>query len=295
MSHKESFLQYLQIEKRYSPHTIRSYSNDLEQFNNFLLSLDLQVRHEFITSHDIRAWIVNLIDNGYSTVSVHRKISCLRVFFRYLRKESIIKTDPLEKVVLPKRKKNLPVFVEEDAINKLLDDFSFGDDFPGIMNRTLIEMLYLTGMRRSELIGLRNIDVDLAEGSVKVTGKRNKQRIIPLLKPFIKRLEEYIEKRGEIITYDNERWFFITGKGNKLYDKYVYNIVNSYLSIVTTIEKRSPHILRHTFATHMFNHGADLNSIKELLGHANLSATQIYTHNTFEKLKNIYKQAHPRA
>jgi integrase/recombinase XerC len=295
MSHKESFLQYLQVEKRYSPHTIRSYLNDLEQFYSFLLSLDLPANPESVTSHDIRAWIVSLIDNNYSTVSVHRKISCLRVFFRYLRKEGIIKSDPLEKIVLPKRKKTLPVFVEEEALNKLLDNNNFGDDFEGLLNRTIIEMLYVTGIRRSELVGLRNIDVDLAEGSLKVTGKRNKQRIIPLIRPFIPRLQEYIDKRAEVSGPEGREWFFITARGNKLYDKYVYNIVNSYLGIVTTIEKKSPHILRHTFATHMLNHGADLNSIKELLGHANLSATQIYTHNTFEILRKIYKQAHPRA
>ena len=196
---------------------------------------------------------------------------------------------------MPKRKKALPVFVEEEAMVKLLDNLSFGDTFTGIRNRTIIEFLYVTGMRRSELIGLRNIDVDLQEATVKVTGKRNKQRIIPLVKPFIIRLEEYIKLRDELITEGSEGWFFITDKGNKLYDKYVYNVVNSYLAMVTTIEKKSPHILRHTFATHMLNRGADLNSIKELLGHANLSATQIYTHNTFEKLKKIYKQAHPRA
>ena len=150
-------------------------------------------------------------------------------------------------------------------------------------------------MRRAELIGLRDNDIDLSEGSLKVTGKRNKQRIIPVVKPFIKRLEEYIRVRNENVQTLANGWFFITDKGNKLYDKYVYNTVNNYLSMVTTIEKKSPHILRHTFATHMLNHGADLNSIKELLGHANLSATQIYTHNTFEKLKKVYKQAHPRA
>jgi integrase/recombinase XerC len=295
MSYKESFLQYLQIEKRYSPHTVRSYLNDLDQFYSFLSSLGLQDNPVAVTSHDIRAWIVSLLDKNYSTVSVHRKISCLRVFYRYLRKEGIVKSDPLEKVVLPKRKKTLPVFVEEEALTELLDNYSFGDGFSGIRNRTIIELLYMTGMRRSELIGLRNIDVDLSEGSVKVTGKRNKQRIIPLVKPFIQRLEEYIKVRDENITTGNTGWFFITDKGNKLYDKYVYNTVNSYLALVTTIEKKSPHILRHTFATHMLNRGADLNSIKELLGHANLSATQIYTHNTFEKLKKIYKQAHPRA
>jgi integrase/recombinase XerC len=295
MNYKESFLQYLQIERRYSIHTVRSYSNDLDQFYSFLTSLDLQPDPELVTFHDIRAWIVSMLENKYSTVSVHRKISCLRVFFRYLRKEGVIKIDPLEKIVLPKRKKTLPVFVEEAALEKLLDNYSFGDDFPGIRNRTIIEMLYLTGMRRSELIGLRNSDVDLAEGTVKVTGKRNKQRIIPLLRQFIQRLQEYIRLRDDSFASGRDDWFFVTDKGNKLYDKYVYNTVNSYLSYVTTIEKRSPHILRHTFATHMLNHGADLNSIKELLGHANLSATQIYTHNTFEKLKKIYKQAHPRA
>jgi integrase/recombinase XerC len=295
MSHKESFLQYLQTEKRYSPHTVRSYLNDLDQFYLFLSSLGLPDDPAAITSHDIRAWIVSMLDNSYSTVSVHRKISCLRVFFRYLRKEGVVKLDPLEKVVLPKRKKTLPVFVEEDALVKLLDNYSFEDSFAGIRNRTIIELLYVTGMRRSELIGLRNNDVDLQEGSVKVTGKRNKQRIIPLVRPFIKRLEEYIKVRDAEITSENNGWFFITDKGNKLYDKYVYTTVNRYLSMVTTIEKRSPHILRHTFATHMLNRGADLNSIKELLGHANLSATQIYTHNTFEKLRKVYKQAHPRA
>ena len=295
MSHKESFLQYLQIEKRYSPHTVRSYLNDLDQFYSFLSEQDLSNDPVAVTSHDIRAWIVSMLENNYSTVSVHRKISCLRVFYRYLRKDGIIKSDPLEKVVLPKRKKTLPVFVEEAAMNKLLDDFSFGEGFAGIRNRTIIEMLYLTGIRRSELIGLRNHDVDLSEGSMKVTGKRNKQRIIPLVKRFVKRLEEYLEVRDLNVTPAVNEWFFISDKGNKLYDKYVYNIVNSYLAMVTTIEKKSPHILRHTFATHMLNRGADLNSIKELLGHANLSATQIYTHNTFEKLKKIYKQAHPRA
>jgi integrase/recombinase XerC len=236
-----------------------------------------------------------MLDNSYKTVSVHRKISCLRVYYRYLRKEGIIKSDPLQKVILPKRKKNLPVFVEEKALANLLDNYSFGNGYPGIRNRTIIEMLYLTGIRRSELIGLRNSDVDIEEGSIKVTGKRNKQRIIPLLKSFNQHLEDYINVRNEKFVPENDGWFFMTDKGNKLYDKYVYTTVNRYLAMVTTIEKKSPHILRHTFATHMLNHGADLNSIKELLGHANLSATQIYTHNTFEKLKKIYKQAHPRA
>ena len=192
-------------------------------FIHFYLSQGLPEDPLKVTSHDIRAWIVSMLDNNYTTVSVHRKISCLRVFYRYLRKEALIKTDPLEKVVLPKRKKTLPVFVEEAAMNKLLDDYSFGDDFAGIRNRTIIEMLYLTGMRRSELIGLQKNDIDLSEGSLKVTGKRNKQRIIPLVKPFIQRLDQYIKLRDEMHHDSGNDWFFITDKGNKLYDKYVYN------------------------------------------------------------------------
>jgi len=235
------------------------------------------------------------MDNNYSPVSVHRKISCLRGFYRYLRKEGKINTDPLEKVVLPKRKKRLPVFVEEESMTRLLDNYDFGNDFAGIRNRTIIEMLYVTGMRRAELINLHNSDVDIDGALVKVTGKRNKQRIIPLLKSFTGKLEEYIRIRDENRVPGPEGWFFVNDKGNKLYDKYVYNTVKGYLTMVTTIEKKSPHILRHTFASHMLNRGADLNSIKEFLGHANLSATQIYTHITFEKLKKIYKQAHPRA
>lgn len=295
MNYKESFLQYLLIEKRYSPHTIRSYKNDLDQFFIFIDTLELSGNPEDLTSHEVRAWIVSMLDNNISSVTVHRKISCLRIFYRYLRKEGLVQHDPLEKVVLPKRKKKLPVFVGEDALDDLLDKFEFGSSFTGIRNRTIIEMLYLTGMRRAELTGLKNCDVDLSSATLKVTGKRNKQRIIPIVRSFIVRIEEYIRLRNEQFSSGADDWFFITGKGNKLYDKFVYNTVKNYLTMVTTIEKKSPHVLRHSFATHMLNHGADLNSIKELLGHANLSATQIYTHNTFEKLKKVYKQAHPRA
>jgi integrase/recombinase XerC len=235
------------------------------------------------------------MDSGVKPVTVHRKISCLRVFFRYQRKEGVIKGDPLEKIVLPKRKKSLPAFVSEKSLDNLLDGNDFDDDFAGIRNRTIIEMFYLTGIRRAELIGLRITDVDLTSAQLKVTGKRNKQRIIPLTKEFARKLDEYLKVRNENNSGAGTEWFFITDKGNKLYDKYVYNVVRGYLSLVTTIEKKGPHVLRHTFATHMLNHGADLNVIKEFLGHANLSATQVYTHNTFEKLKKIYKQAHPRA
>jgi integrase/recombinase XerC len=303
MTHKESFLQYLQIQKRYSAHTVRSYSNDLSGFFRFLDDNGLPDDVIAISSNDIRKWMKFMLDNNkehktknhkpFNTSSVHRKISCLRVFFKYLCREGILKNDPLEKIVLPRKKKSLPVFVMEKAMDKLLDGNDFGDGFSGIRDRTIIEMLYITGMRRAELIGLRNGDIDLDQQTVKVTGKRNKQRIIPIVIPYIKRLEEYVKARNEIMVYGTEGWFFVTDTGNKLYDKFVYNLVNKYLSMVTTVEKKSPHVIRHTFATHMLNRGADLNSIKELLGHANLSATQVYTHNTFEKLKEVYKK-HPR-
>jgi integrase/recombinase XerC len=224
---------------------------------------------------------------------VHRKMSALRAFFRYMRKHGFSNTDPMSGLKLPKLAKQLPVFVAEEALDKLLDDYQFGDNFSGVRDRTIIEFLYLTGMRRSELISLRDEDVDISSGQVRVMGKRSKQRVIPLAGSFIKSIEAYRESRSrEGLAGD---WFFVTGKGNKMYDKGVYNIVKRYLSMVTTVEKKSPHVLRHTFATHMLNHGADLNSIKELLGHASLSATQVYTHNTFEQLKKVYKQAHPRA
>jgi integrase/recombinase XerC len=295
MDHKESFLQYLLVEKRYSSHTILSYRNDLEQFSAFLVVIGHSGSFGDINSMEVRGWIVSMMENGLSAVTVHRKISCLRIFFKYLRKEGIVHNNPMDRVVLPKRAKKLPVFVAEESLDNLLDKFDFGDDFRGVRNRTIIEMLYLTGMRRAELIGLRNRDIDLGSSVLKVTGKRNKQRIIPVLESFKSRLSEYTLLRDKKFASENDDWFFLTDSGKKLYDKLVYNTVKGYLTMVTTIEKKSPHVLRHTFATHMLNHGADLNSIKELLGHANLSATQIYTHNTFEKLKEVYKQAHPRA
>lgn len=298
MTLKESFLQYIEIEKRYSPHTVRSYSIDLDHFFSFLGGEGLPDDPVLVTPDEIRKWMRWSLDNNnpnkIQPVSLHRKISCLRAFYRYLRKQEVITQDPFCKIVLPRKKKALPVFVEQKAVDNLFDNGYFSDDFSGLRDRTVLEMLYLTGMRRAELIELKDEDIDLSECTIKVTGKRNKQRIIPIVKPYINSLQEYMKMRGEIQPSVKEGWFFITDKGNKLYDKLVYNIVNRYLAMVTTIEKKSPHVLRHTFATHMLNRGADLNSIKELLGHANLSATQVYTHNTFEKLKQVYAKAHPR-
>jgi integrase/recombinase XerC len=293
MNHKESFLRYLATERRYSPHTIRSYSNDLNQFISYFTGDGSDFDPASVVSTDIRSWIVAMLDGGMSASSVHRKVTCLRVFFRFLRREGVLAGDPTGKVVMPKRRKRLPVFAAEESFNSLLDSHDFGSDLSGLRNKTIIEMLYLTGMRRSELTGLKLSDYDDSRGTLRVLGKRNKERLLPLIDSFRLSLEVYLKERREAVSQGE--WFFITDKGNKLYDKFVYNVVKKYLTMVTTIEKRSPHIIRHSFATHMLNHGADLSSIKELLGHANLSATQVYTHNTFEKLKKVYKQAHPRA
>ena len=293
MDKKESFLQYIRTEKRYSRNTVSSYKNDLDQFFKWLEVNAPDLTAEDVTQGEVRAWMVSLIENGCATGTVHRKMSALRSFYRYMRKHGLGSSDPLSGLKLPKKSRQLPVFVAEEALDRLLDDYKFGENFSGIRDRTIIEFLYLTGMRRSELISLRDEDVDLSSGQVRVTGKRNKQRVIPLAVSFLKSLEIYLQARSK--TSHAGDWFFVTDKGNKLYDKGVYNIVRRYLSMVTTVEKKSPHVLRHTFATHMLNHGADLNSIKELLGHASLSATQVYTHNTFEQLKKVYKQAHPRA
>ncbi|MBS0011476.1 MAG: tyrosine-type recombinase/integrase [Bacteroidales bacterium] len=295
MVNKESFLDYLRFEKHYSQHTVRSYKNDIGQFFLFIDMHKGSDRPDDISQADVRSWMVHMLDSGYSAVSVHRKISSLRAFFRFNMREGALQANPVENIILPKRRKRLPVFVEEASLDRLLDTYDFGEGYSGVRDHTIIEILYTTGMRKAELIGLRIDDVDLESSTLRVLGKRNKQRIIPLLDSFCLNLEKYIGIRNENFPGHGADWLFLTDRGKKLYDKFVYNTVKRYLNMVSTIEKKSPHVLRHTFATHMLNHGADLNSVKEMLGHANLSATQVYTHNTFEKLKQVYKQAHPRA
>ena len=293
--YKNLFLKYLQFEKRFSINTVKSYTNDLLQYTEFIENYFHEFKPENSDEKMIRAWIVSLMEKDLSSLSVNRKISTLKTFYKFLLREGYIKVNPMDKVVSPKISKKIPLFVDEKQIGFLLDDFSFGNDFSGIRNRTIIEMFYNTGIRLSELIGIKNTDVYLYNNTIKVLGKRQKERIIPIHSSFAKSLKQYIEIKNIKFNKIENDFFFLTDKGNKLYEKFVYRIANKYLSMVTTIEKKSPHILRHTFATHMLNHGANLNAIKELLGHANLSATQVYTHNTFEKLKTIYKQAHPRA
>lgn len=293
MTRIEDFLIYLQAEKRYASHTIKAYKNDLDQFHAFCQEHE----HEGMDLHykTIRSWVVTLMDAGYNPRTVHRKLTSLKTYCKYLIRLGELDANPLDRVLKPKLSKRIPSFVDEKNMNTLLDTYDFGDDFTGSRNRLIIDLLYQTGMRRSELIGLKTGSVNKEGKSIKVKGKRDKERIIPLNQDLVVAIDDYLEYRYNVLTDIDEDHLIITEKGRPAYDKLIYRIVNKYLAMVTTLDKKSPHILRHTFATHMLNRGADLNAIKELLGHANLSATQVYTHNTFKKLKYIYNQAHPRA
>jgi integrase/recombinase XerC len=293
MRHFGDFLQYIQYIKHYSPLTVESYRKDLEQFFQYCsLPDDDETR---IDHHQVRGWIVYLMESGHTARTTNRKISTLKTYFKYLLKEGVITSNPVSKVLTPKSDRKLPVFVNENQMNSLIDDVSFGDDYSGIRNRMIIETFYCTGARRAELISMKVTDVDPSQQLIRVTGKRNKERIIPLSRSFYEVLDQYMTLRETEFPGPGEDWLFLTRTGKKLYPRLVHRIVTHFLSLVTTADKKSPHVLRHTFATHLLNQGADLNAIKELLGHANLSATEIYTHNTFEKLKSVYKQAHPRA
>ena len=284
---KEKFLRFLEHEKRYSVHTLKSYSTDLEQFIQFLSS-EFQVNTvENINFQFVRSWIARLLSNNISTRSVNRKITTLKTYFRFLLQENIIKQSPMQKIISPKISKRLPVFVEEIKMDELLNEIDFGEGFFSQRDRLILELFYFTGIRLSELINLKNTDVDFSNSTILVLGKRNKERLLPLTSDILSKIKK-------LNTSNKSQFLFTTEKGKQISAKQVYRLVNKYLSMVTSLDKKSPHILRHTFATHMLNNGADINAIKELLGHANLSATQAYTHNTIKKLKTVYKQAHPR-
>ncbi|MDQ1769508.1 tyrosine-type recombinase/integrase [Labilibaculum sp. A4] len=292
MSYKESFLSYLQFEKRYSVHTIISYDCDLTQFFDFMSKNEVEEVKD-VDFKSVRKWIVFLMNEGNSSRTVNRKLSSLKSFFKFLLRESVVDTNPMDRVVGPRQGKKLPGFVAEHAM-QLLREVEFGEGFEGVRDRLVVEMFYQTGMRLSELMNLKITSFDRGTSLVKVLGKRNKERIIPVSKGLEKLLDEYLEERNRTFE-ERSDFLFVTKKGVPVYEKLLYRIVTKHLSKITTLAKRSPHVLRHTFATHLLNNGAELNAVKELLGHSNLSATQIYTHTTFERLNKVYKQAHPRA
>lgn len=294
MLYTKSFFNYLKYEKRSSEHTLVAYEGDLKQFAGYMEDMGVKDERE-LKSRFIRDWVVALHYNNLKPRSIHRKIASLKAYFKHLLRESLIETSPVDGVILPKLPKNLPDFVKEKEMDFLLDEVSFGDDYAGVRDRTVIDLFYGTGIRLSELVALGNHDFDLQRGLVKVFGKRGKERLVPMNQSTVHNVSRYIELRDQTFGRNNSRAFFLTGKGEDIYHKLVYRIVNKHLRLVTTLAKKSPHILRHTYATILLNRGADLNAIKELLGHANLNATQVYTHNTFEKLLSIYNQAHPRA
>ena len=292
--HKKEFENYLLSEKRFSINTVTAYLNDLNQFFDFITNSYGVLLISEINHKHIRAWLVCLVtDVGISNSSVNRKMSSIKTYYRFLSLSEIVVGNPTAKVIVPKVGKRLPEFVGQSSMDKLLNEEMFSDDFEGCRDHLILEVLYQTGIRLSELISITVDDVRSAKGYIKVLGKRNKQRIVPVNVELLNLCSQYLSFRSEINVETN--LLLITKKGRAVYPKLIYKTVNSYLGKVSTVSKKSPHILRHTFATHMLNNGADLNSIKELLGHANLSATQVYTHNSFEKLKSIYNQAHPRA
>lgn len=290
---KDSFLKYLRFERNYSPHTVAAYGKDISEFEEYFAGIDEGLDFCAADADVVRGWMLSLMEQRYTATSVNRKLSSLRTFYRYLLREGKVKADPCARVNGPKKKKPLPVFVREEDMNRLLDETDFASSYEGVRDRMILELFYATGIRLSELIGLETADVDLSAKTIKVTGKRNKQRIVPFGEELEQDLRQYLEAR-ETVGGDS-RALFLGKEGQAVSRGTVYRIVKTNLSKVVTLKKRSPHVLRHSFATAMLNNGAELDAVKELLGHASLAATQVYTHTTFEELKKVYEQAHPRA
>ncbi len=290
---RDSFLKYLQYEKRYSPHTIEAYKNDLTKLEEFLGMPDSDnLIHA--TPADLRGWIYQLREEGNDPRTVNRRIATLRSFYKFLLRQGVIQKDPSQRLRALKISKKLPQFVKESDMVRLLDQVTFEDTFEGMRDRLILELLYGTGIRLAELLSLETADVNLHERTIKVLGKRNKERVIPVSRGLCNLIQVYLDKLSEENLKESP-WLIVTKDGEPGYPMMVYRTVRKYLDLFTTLDKRSPHVLRHTFATHLVNKGAELNAVKDLLGHANLAATQVYTHNTFEKLKAVYDQAHPKA
>jgi integrase/recombinase XerC len=293
--HEDIFFDYLTSEKRFSSHTLIAYQQDLTNFIQFCKENQCLTSVSEVRHLHIRSWIVYLMEGKMAARSVNRKLSCLKSFFKYLRKKALLDKDPMQKVVGPKTGKRLPVFIQETHMALLFSEIEFDNDYRGQLDRLVLEILYATGMRRSELVNLTLGDLDFSRGYFKVLGKGGKERIVPFATMLNDLLEKFIAIRHETFPMSTEKWLLLDKKGEQLPSQTVYTIVKKYLSLVSNAEQRSPHVLRHSFATHLSDHGADLNAIKELLGHSNLAATQIYMHNSMEKLKKVYEQAHPRS
>lgn len=292
---KERFIDYLRYEKNYSSQTEISYLNDIIQFEEFIKLKDENLSLITVDGDIVRTWISSLIEQGFKASSVNRKLSSLKTFYRYLNKSGFIEKSPVEYVSGPKLNTKIPSFVSEKQMDEILDDATnFTDDFVGVRNQLVIEFLYLTGMRRAELISLKDNDIDFSSCTIRVTGKGNKQRLIPFSDLTREKLEKYIRVRSKEIE-NKSPFLFVKEDGNAMYPKLVYKIINNHLNSISTLSKKSPHVLRHSFATAMLNNGAEINSIKELMGHTSLSSTEIYTHVTFEEMKKTYQNAHPRA
>ncbi|GAA0891765.1 tyrosine recombinase XerC [Fulvivirga kasyanovii] len=292
---RETFLKYLQYEKRYSKHTITSYENDLSQFEEFIQSNFPEITAGTANHGVVRSWIVSLVDGGMDARTVNRKIACLRSFYKFLlRREHIVK-DPMLKIRVLKTNKQLPQFVQENDITRLLDQCEFSPDFSGSRDRLILELLYGTGIRLSELISLKTTDINFTNRTLKVLGKRNKERVIPFSVSLERVIEQYLAAKNSQGLQNAGGELLVTDNGEACYPMVIYRTVKKYLNLFTTIEKRSPHVLRHTFATHLLNKGAELNAVKDLLGHTSLAATQVYTHNSLDKLKKVFDQAHPKA
>ncbi|GAB3984895.1 tyrosine recombinase XerC [Spirosoma terrae] len=290
------FLQYIRYEKRLSHHTVTAYAKDMEQFGTFLSTECNVDQPEKADYRQIRSWIVSLVESGLDKTSVNRKIATLRSYYNFLLRRKVIPFDPMTKVQALKASKKLPVYVEEKPMEALLNDVEFPNTFDGIRDKLVLELLYGTGIRLSELIGLKITDVNLYEKNITVLGKRNKHRIVPLTQPLFELIQQYIQLKDEFFAGQADpNYLIVSDKGIAAYPVLIQRIVKRHLNVVTTLEKKSPHVLRHSFATHLLNRGADLNAIKDLLGHSSLAATQVYTHTSLEQLKKTYDQAHPKA
>ena len=295
MNNLKSFQDYLQLEKNYSLHTVNAYVNDLIFFQEFLKNNFEQENLDDVNYSLIRSWIISMVDNGISNSSVNRKVSSLKSFYKFLLKIKQIESSPLLKHNSLKTPKKIQIPFSEKELDNVLNHIKYPEGFDGIRDKLIIDLFYTTGVRRTELINLKLQNVDLLKNTLKVLGKRNKERIIPILPIISKEIKFYLSERAQIESIKDGEYFFLMLKGVKLNDSFVYRLINYYFSNVSEKVKKSPHILRHTFATHMLNNGADLNSIKELLGHSSLASTQVYTHNSLAELKKVYGDAHPRS